>query len=183
MPQSAHWTAESNDAFLHKISFDFIAQLEKKMDALPLSQAALAKKLGVSEGAVSRILNNPQNLTLKTIVAYGRALGVKVSVLAYDDGDPHNERGPIDSEIFSACWKNSGSPRNFWDLKETKSAATTNLLVVSHHGAWAPVAGVVSTQWHYAANLAGILDTNVIVHDVQAVFHGAGQAQLHTGSS
>lgn len=126
MPKTRHWTAESNEAFLHKISFDFIAQLEKKIAEIGIPHGTLARKLGVSEGAVSHILNNPENLTLKTIVAYARVLGLKVSVVAYDDGDRNNERGPIDSELFAACWENAGKPSDFWSLRDKLQLATTD---------------------------------------------------------
>jgi transcriptional regulator with XRE-family HTH domain len=114
--QSPHWTEASADDFVHRIIFDFIAQVEKKMESMPLTQAELAKRLDVSEGAVSRILNNPHNLTLKTIVRYARALGIKVSVVAYDDGDPYNTLGPVNSEIFSICWQQAGSPHDNWSV-------------------------------------------------------------------
>jgi transcriptional regulator with XRE-family HTH domain len=127
--KTRHWTAESNEAFLHKISFDFVAQLEKKIEELPITQGMLARKLGVSEGAVSHILNNPQNLTLKTIIAYARVLGLKVSIVAYDDGDPNNERGPIDSAVFTACWENVGRPSDFWSLNNRMQLVTTEVFV------------------------------------------------------
>ena len=112
----AHWTAENDEAFTHKLAFDFIAQIEKRMESLPISQTELARKLGVSEGAVSHVLNNPQNLTLKTIAKYSRALGIKPAIIAYDDGDPKNEKGLIGSGIFSTCWERAGKPRDFWSL-------------------------------------------------------------------
>jgi len=129
-----HWTAESNEAFVHRISSDFVAQLEKRMEAIPITQGALAKRLGVSEGAVSQILNNPQNLTLKTIVAYARALGIKVSLVAYDDNDPLNERGPVNSEIFSVCWENAGKPSDFWSLQDNLRVAGTEFVFNATHG-------------------------------------------------
>jgi len=145
MPQNRHWTAESNDAFLHKISFDFISQVEKKLEASSFTQAELARRLGVSEGAVSHILNNPQNLTLKTIVTYARALSIKVSIVAYDDGDPHNERGPINSEVFSTCWERAGRPSNFWAMTRT-----TNVAETTREAGWAYsgecILGITTTQ-------------------------------------
>lgn len=80
--EKQHWTEASHEAFAHRIAFDFIAQIEKRMDAMPISQADLARMLGVTEGAVSHVLNNPQNLTLKTIAKYSRVLGLKASILA-----------------------------------------------------------------------------------------------------
>jgi len=115
----AHWTAKNVESFTHKLAFDFIAQIEKKLASIPLSQIAFAKKLGVSEGAVSKVLNNPQNLTLKTMAKYASVLGLKAAILAYDDGDPKNEKGLVNSEIFAACWERAGKPRDVWSVPQT----------------------------------------------------------------
>ena len=114
-----NWTERSAENFLSRITFDFITQLEKKMESLPLTQLELAEKLKVSEGRVSQILNNPSNLTLKSIIKYARALGMKVAVVAYEDNDPDNERGLVNSEIFSICWEKQGAPADFFSLEET----------------------------------------------------------------
>lgn len=128
MKQKPHWTEESNDAFAHRIAFDFIAQVERRMEAIPISQADLARKLGVTEGAVSHVLNNPQNLTLKTVVKYSRALGLKAGILAYDDDDPQNGNGPVNSELFVECWERLGKPVDRFALAALpmQHAATDN---------------------------------------------------------
>ncbi|MGB7201470.1 MAG: helix-turn-helix transcriptional regulator [Pyrinomonadaceae bacterium] len=118
-----HWTEANLDDYKSRITFDFLAQMLDFMAALPISQADLAGKLGIGESAVSQILNNPNNLTLKTIIKYTRALGLKVSLLAYDDDDPDNTRGPVGSEIFAECWKRLGKPREVFVLA---SAQTTD---------------------------------------------------------
>ena len=41
---------------------------------------------------------------------------MKMALVAYEDGDTENRNGPINSEIFSGCWKRVGSPRDFFDL-------------------------------------------------------------------
>lgn len=124
---SKHWTGENDAAFVHKVGFDFIAQVEKKMKSSNLSQSKLAVKLGVSEGAVSKMLNNPQNLTLKTIAKYSRALGIKAAIVAYDDGDPGNAAGLISSEIFAICWEKAGRPRDVWSLRDTRQSTMTSV--------------------------------------------------------
>jgi transcriptional regulator with XRE-family HTH domain len=146
-----------------------------------MTQGALARKLGVSEGAVSHILNNPQNLTLKTVVAYARALGIKVSIVAYDDGDPHNERGPIDSEIFSACWENAGSPRNFWDLKEAKTATTDSVLLTQYQGAWSPGAGAISATCNYTQVIGATCNADFVVPSADVVFQDVVPVQSSAG--
>lgn len=118
---SKHWTEKNTESFLSRITFDFIAQLEQKMESLPLTQAELAKKLGVTDSFVSQILNNPSNLSLKTIIKYARALGLKVAVVAYDDNDPDNERGLTNSEIFSICWEKQGKPVDYFSLEGSNS--------------------------------------------------------------
>ena len=87
------------------------------MDVLPMSQVELARELGLTEGAVSQVLNNQARLSLSTIIRYSRKLGLKVAVLAYDDNDPDNNRGPVNAEVFNECWERQGKPSDFFVLK------------------------------------------------------------------
>ena len=122
---NGHWTSRSTEDFLHKISSDFVFQIENRMDEEPLNQCGLAKRLGVSEGRVSQVLRNPGNLTLKNVVEYARVLGLKVAIVAYDDNDPMNRNGPINSQIFTACWKKVGKPNDFFALQEPATSIRT----------------------------------------------------------
>jgi antitoxin component HigA of HigAB toxin-antitoxin module len=79
-----HWTAASTSDFLYRVTSDYVRQLEKMMEASGTKQAELANALGVSEGRVSQVLNNPGNLTLKKVIEYARALGKKVAIVAPD---------------------------------------------------------------------------------------------------
>jgi len=118
-----HWTSENDEAFINRITFDFIAQLEKQIEEKKVKQSDLAQKLGVSEGAVSQVLNlNRRNPTLVTMFRYARALGMKVAIVAYDDGDPENKYGPVGSELFSGAWQKLGNPRDVWELNAQTSA-------------------------------------------------------------
>ncbi|OGW43558.1 MAG: hypothetical protein A2Y66_01115 [Nitrospirae bacterium RBG_13_41_22] len=123
---NTHWTARSTKDFLFRIAADFIAQLEDKMESPPLSRNDLAKKLGVTKGRVSQIFNNPGNITLEKIVEYSRALKMKVAIVAYEDNDPENKNGPVNSEIFKTCWEKSGRPREFWDFQEVGNGLNHN---------------------------------------------------------
>jgi predicted XRE-type DNA-binding protein len=113
-----HWT-DSTSSFVAKISADFVLQIEQELDKRPLSQAEFASLLGVTEGSVSQKFNHPPNFKLSTAVEFVRAIGRKVALVAYDDGDPNNERGPINSEMFYECWKRAGRPIDFFDLALT----------------------------------------------------------------
>ena len=114
----AHWTARSVKDYLFRIAADFIAQLENKMESLNISQDELAQKIGVTKGRVSQLINHPGNISLAKMIEYAKALGMKVSIVAYEDNDPENKKGPIDSEIFRICWEKAGKPRDFWVFED-----------------------------------------------------------------
>ncbi len=113
-----HWTETSTDDFLYRIGADFAQQIEVVMQSPQTSQAALAKTLGVTEGRVSQVLNNPGNLTLRNVIEYARALKRKAAIVVYDDDDPLNQNGPINSAIFAKCWELTGRPSDFFELEE-----------------------------------------------------------------
>lgn len=124
-----HWTERSIKDFLFNIASDFVGQLEKKLEEDNISQDKFAKKLGVTKGRISQIFNNPgQNISILKVIEYARALGMKVSLVAYEDDDPENKKGPINSEIFKICWEKLNKPRDFWAFegmnKETAVANT-----------------------------------------------------------
>ena len=125
---NGHWTNESLKAFLFRIAFDFVAQIERLMEAEGISPTELAKRLGVTKGRVSQIMNNPVNLTLKTIVEWARALGLKVAIVAYDDDDIDNDNGPVNPQIFAKCWDRSGRPTDFF----AANMATSSSVGVEH---------------------------------------------------
>jgi hypothetical protein len=112
-----HWTSGTIDNFVFQIASDFTLQLEKKLEAGPIRNKELAARLQLSAGRVSQVLNNPGNFKLRSMAEYAHALNMKVSVVAYEDGDPGNKKGPINSEIFYECWKRAGKPRDFFDLR------------------------------------------------------------------
>jgi hypothetical protein len=137
---NVHWTAQSTDNFLHRITFDFVQQVEHALVGKKENQAALATKLGLTEGRVSQTLNNPSSMSLRTIVKYARAVGKKVAVVLYDDSDPANSTGPINSEIFFRCWEQAGRPRDFFELETATTAENTHYIVLSSlpisHSRW-----------------------------------------------
>jgi transcriptional regulator with XRE-family HTH domain len=115
-----HWTEQSIKDYHFRIAADFIAQLQDKMESKNISQDMLAEMIGVTKSRISQVINNPGNMTIGLMVKFARALGLKVSLIAYDDDDPSNIKGPINSEIFKICWEKTGKPRDFWDMEETQ---------------------------------------------------------------
>lgn len=120
MEQVAHWTHSSVENFVYEISSTFVAQLETKMEEQEISRSDLAKRLGKTTGRVSQVFNDPGNLGLKLIVEYASELGLKVSLIAYDDNDPNNEKGPINPEVFVKSWEKQGCPSNVFEVEEAK---------------------------------------------------------------
>jgi DNA-binding phage protein len=121
MSNATHWTEQSPEDFLYSIASDFVEQLQSKMKALDnMTRAKLAKAAGISKGRISQIFNDPGNISLDTVVRLARALGLKVSVVAYEDpDDPHNERGPVNADVLRRCWEDKGRPFDMWSFKES----------------------------------------------------------------
>ena len=126
----SHWTTRTTDDFVFRITFDFATQVNQELTKKQENQALLAAKLGVTKGRVSQCLNNPTSMGLKTIVRYARAIGKKVAVVLYDDGDQANNNGPINSEIFHQCWEQVGRPRDFFDLQTATTANKIRYIMV-----------------------------------------------------
>lgn len=120
MNNTAHWTERSTEDFLYSIASDFVEQLQSKMKALDnMTRAKLAKAAGISKGRISQIFNDPCNISLETIIKLARALGLKVSLMAYEDaGDPNNERGPVNADVFRILWEKAGRPFDMWDIQQ-----------------------------------------------------------------
>src|SRR4051794_37739593 len=112
---SKHWTAESVENFTFRIASDFLAQIESQLETDGTNRSKIAQLIGRSKGRVSQLFN-PGNITLGSDVRLCRALGMKVSLVAYNDKDPNNQNGPIDSEVFSKCWAKLGAPRTYFEF-------------------------------------------------------------------
>ncbi len=109
----SHWTQGDVSDFVYSLSLDFFTQLEDQIRESKLQQKELAERLDVSPSAVSQMLNSPpEKPELETLVKYARAVGSKVSVVLYNDGDPTNERGPVYSGIFEQSWEALNKPRD-----------------------------------------------------------------------
>ncbi len=125
MEKLAHWTQRSVADFVYNISSNFVAQLETRMEEKEISRSELAARMNKSNGRVSQVFNNPGNLSLRVIVEYARTLGMKVSIVAYDDGDSDNKNGPINPEVFVKTWEMANSPLDLFEVAivdETRQA-------------------------------------------------------------
>jgi transcriptional regulator with XRE-family HTH domain len=133
-----HWTSRSTADFAYRITSDFVAQLEMKIEQNPIERQELAGRLGVSPGRVSQVLNKPGNLTVAKIVQYARALGMKVAIIAYDDGDHDNNTGPISAEVFARCWSSAGKPRDLFYLSDIVQFASYSVHIETQESFYRP---------------------------------------------
>lgn len=116
-----HWTSENLADFVYWITSDFVSQIELRMEEKGINKTEFANLISRSASQVSQVLNNPGNLELESVVRFARGLGMKVSLVAYDDSDPANDQGPIHSSVFSQCWERLNQPRNQDDLDDIKA--------------------------------------------------------------
>lgn len=131
METVTHWTENSITDFVYNISSNFVAQIETKIEAEEISQNEIANKMNKSSGRISQLLNNPGNLSIRVMVELARALGMKVSIVAYDDDDSDNNRGPIDPDVFVKCWKRAGRPANLFSVYRPIAATSSKKDVAS----------------------------------------------------
>ena len=124
MENVAHWTQRDIAHFVYNISSNFMAQLEAKMEKDEITRTGLANRLKKTNGRISQVFNNPGNLSLRVIAELARTLGMKVSIVAYDDKDPGNQKGPIDPDVFVKCWEMANRPTNLFEVQQTNAWAT-----------------------------------------------------------
>lgn len=117
MSKERHWTSRSLEDLRYSVGADFLMQVQKAMDERSLSQKQIAEHMGVGESAVSHLLRemNNNNLTLDTLLRLSAAVGMKPAIVLYEtDG----YGAPIHAGVFTHCWRQLSSPRDFWPLHE-----------------------------------------------------------------
>jgi transcriptional regulator with XRE-family HTH domain len=108
-----HWTQESAKDFAYHLSLDFFTQLQVRFEESDLLSKEFAEKVHLSPGRISQIFNSPpENPKVDSLVRYALGLGMKVSIVAYDDNDPTNDKGPVFSGVIAKCWEKMGKPRD-----------------------------------------------------------------------
>lgn len=123
------WVETSIENLKYFIGADFVDQLEARLAVEGLTQKTFADKLGVTQGRVSQIFNNPGNLTLDTMVSWGHAVGMKTGVVLYGGSSEEAMKGPLSGEIFISCWKELGEPRAMFDISKNFTSATCSRVV------------------------------------------------------
>jgi hypothetical protein len=58
---------------------------------------------------------------------FARALGMKVSIVAYDDGDSENKNGPIIPDVFVKCWEKCNRPQDLFEVVQASPQTFYNV--------------------------------------------------------
>lgn len=70
---------ESTPAYqAEKLAVDFLAELNAFMQAHDLSNAELARRVGVSPAYITKLFRGPSNLSIETLTKFADAIGCKV---------------------------------------------------------------------------------------------------------
>jgi len=180
-PLKGHWGNRSLKDYLFQVSSQVVTQVLEIMELEQIGRSKFAKRLGVSKGRVSQILNHPGNLSLESIVRYARRLDRKVAIVLYDDGDPRNKKGSVLPQIFVASWKQSGEPRNFFELNDPR--ATRNLVVFNKDWASHPGTDHPYGLGHLVGGAVSPTSANVPNFPVPVVFEDeTGETIQRTGT-
>jgi transcriptional regulator with XRE-family HTH domain len=99
------------EAAKHHVSFDFILSLQVRMQEKGITVKDLADKVGLTEARVNQFFKSPRKMTLETMNDWALAVGLKLSVVVYDDGDLKHI--PVFGETFNHLWITHGKPYSF----------------------------------------------------------------------
>lgn len=108
------WAPEDIDSFVKLVAHDLVSQVNQRMNDAGLSRRKAADYMDVTRARVTQMLNNPGNMTIRSMVRLVRVLGLKVSIVIYEDEDISD--GPIDPVVFLTCWERCGKPRDWFEL-------------------------------------------------------------------
>ncbi|WP_321970646.1 helix-turn-helix transcriptional regulator [Paratractidigestivibacter sp.] len=105
----------SDDSLALEHRLDISASIYKRMKELGLNQKELARKLGMNEAQVSRIIRGKQNLTIASLAKIENALD-----FALDGGFRYRGEGKV---FLSMVYERNTAPSS-WDRPNTWSDST-----------------------------------------------------------
>jgi len=112
-----HWTSESTECYLSRMSFDFVRQIESIMKETGVSLDDLAAALGVPKEDAIDTLGNGDTLTLDSMARIAMALGIDLTIIAHKH-DRSFGSGPLFSEVFRMCWEHCGRPSDLYEVQD-----------------------------------------------------------------
>lgn len=116
----AHWTSRDMHSYIFAVVSNFVIAVEIYMEEHGKNYKDLAKLLNAGIDEVMVKVNNPSTFSLADLYRWTKALGIKFIIFMYDDQDPSNIQGPLNTEILRQCWELLGKPRTQADIDEAK---------------------------------------------------------------
>jgi len=80
--------AKAPERGLQTLLIELVREIEDAMQAQGLTRAEVARRAGVKREYISRILNNPQNVTVATLVRVANAVSGQLRITLRPCGDP-----------------------------------------------------------------------------------------------
>ncbi len=102
--------ANDPDYVAEELALDIAEQIVKIMESKGLTRSDLALMLGVNRAYITKVLNAPPNLTLRSIAAVALALRVKPTVSLIGLVREPAERGSIITPQANYAWVTADSP-------------------------------------------------------------------------
>jgi len=74
----------TDESILHEMEIHITEQIVRLLEMNAMKKTELAKKLGISESAISELLDDGSNLTLKKLVAIAQALNGELQINLFE---------------------------------------------------------------------------------------------------
>lgn len=115
-----HWTDKNFKSYKTKFMFDFIIQLENKMDELGIDEEDISNHLNISVKKFNKIMNNPKKLKLKTIYKISKLINCHIGLILYDRkyGISKEHHGPVCPIIIEKSWKLCDNPVDMFEIEK-----------------------------------------------------------------
>lgn len=107
-----HWTEDSG-AYIAFIRSDFVTLLHKHMDNK--KRKKFADHFNITDEVINVFLLT-KKFSLEEMVDVCRLLGLKLSIVVYDDKDPDNNNGPVLGEVLLDFLNKVGFSREQKDI-------------------------------------------------------------------
>lgn len=107
-----HWALAGVKSYTHWLGLSFGGTILHLLGDNPAREQAAARAYGCEPRWFIRLLTDPPNMKLSTVVRLARSVGQQVVVVAY------KANSPVLPEMFIACWEKMGCPTTMFDIEE-----------------------------------------------------------------
>jgi len=117
MGNKRHWTGESIESYISRMSFDFVCQVREHMKANEMTVGDVAKVLKTSVVPVDLMLDHGFKHSMNTMIQLAAAVGLELTIFAHAPDRAFSD-GPILGSVIRACWEGFGSPTDLYECED-----------------------------------------------------------------